>query len=185
MKANYNEVLEKEMDELLKPLYEYGYDGDGQFTYLLDELKNKFNETNYPGYLYRIADLYDGCYLEPNKVDDYKDYLEKAAGMDYVPAINRLNERCLEDINFEMMFNGHMFERAIDFDDPYGKYLLAKYYMMESIYDNTMQGFFIVGLKLMKESADQGCEKAIKFMRNAQNSEVLKYIKKPEITILK
>ena len=24
-----------------------------------------------------------------------------------------------------MMFNGHMFERAIDFDDPYGKYLLA------------------------------------------------------------
>ena len=37
----------------------------------------------------------------------------------------------------------------------------------------------------MKESADQGCEKAIKFMRNAQNSEVLKYIKKPEITILK
>ena len=47
MKANYNEVLEKEMDELLKPLYEYGYDGDGQFTYLLDELKNKFKRAKF------------------------------------------------------------------------------------------------------------------------------------------
>ena len=165
MEPNYNIELEKEMDELLKPLYEYGYDGDGKFTHLLDELENKFKETNYPGYLYRIADLYDGCYLEPNKVDDYKEYLERAAELDYVPAMNKLNERCLEDINFEMMFNGHMFEKAAQFNDPYGKYLLAKYYMMQSIYDNTMKGFFKIGFDLMKESANQGCEKAIKFMK--------------------
>ena len=165
MESNYNELLEKEMDELLKPLYEYGYDGDGKYTHLLDELENKFKETNYPGYLYRIAELYDGCYLEPNTVDDYKDYLEKAAELDYVPAMNKLNEICLDDTNFDMMFNGRWFNRIKDFNDPYGNYLLAKYYMMQSIYDNTMKGFFKIGFDLMKKSADQGCEKAIKFMK--------------------
>ena len=176
MKANYNEVLEKEMDELLKPLYEYGYDGDGKYTYLLDELEKKYHDTKYPGYLYRIAELYEGCYLEPNKIDDYKQYLERAADLDYVPAINRLNEICLDDINFEMMFNGHMFSKAIDYDDPYGKYLLAKYYMMQSIYDNTMNGFFKIGLKLMKESANQGCKKAIQFIKTIKESEILDII---------
>ena len=96
----------------------------------------------------------------------------------YVPAMNKLSEYCLEDVNFEMMFNGQWFSKAYHYDDPTSKYLLAKYYMMQSIYDNTMKGFFKVGLEIMKESADQGCEKAIQFMKTIDIDEINKVMNK-------
>ena len=48
--TNYNENYEKNIQEIIKPIREQGLGYN--YDYLLDELKNKYHKTNYPGYSY-------------------------------------------------------------------------------------------------------------------------------------
>ena len=167
LQFNYNEELEKEMDQLLKPLYECSKGNEKQFFYLVEELENSYLKTNYPGYLYRI-----GFICEKYKFYNHKDYYQRAADLDFVPAINRMNELFLEEIQMKMMINGHMFSKPYYYDDSYGKYLLAKFYMMESICSDSMGSYFKFGLSIMKESVEAGCKEAIEFMKTINVDEI-------------
>lgn len=166
MKENYNEELEKEIEEMRYPFIEFEI-GRKQ---LLEKLNNRYQETNYPGYLYKIGLLYESNILRPKYAKEHYDYFRLAAEQNYLPALKKLIKISFNNINVEM-FMTNLWVMCDEHDlnllnDAEGKYLLAKYKMIQSIMSDHDELDFIDNIKLMKESSNQENGKAIKFMRN-------------------
>lgn len=164
---NYNEKLEKEIDEIMKPLIENGTGYDYQF--LFNQLNERYEQTNYPGFIYTIGFLYQRKILKSDNSKEHMIYYQRAAEQNYLYALLRLNETFLNDIDFELSMNNRWYSQPNNYkmlyNDPYGKYLLAKFNMLKCINDNEMDESFMGALCLMKESANSGCEDAIRFMQ--------------------
>ncbi len=165
-----NKYYEKDIDEILKPIQEKGL-GEN-YDYLLDVLINKCKETEYPGYLYILGMLYERNILKSENPKTVIYYYEEAALLNYLPALIRLNQICLEDIELKYDMN-----RLICFDsknykllkeDKEGKYLLAKLNMIHQILNDELDEYFLGALSIMKESANEGYEDAIYFMNHCK-----------------
>ena len=97
---NYNEKYEKEIDEIMKPLIENGTGYDYQF--LFDQLNERYEQTNYPGFIYTIGFLYQRKILKSDNSKEHIIYYQRAAEQNYLYALLRLNETFLNDIDFEL-----------------------------------------------------------------------------------
>ena len=166
MKSNYNEELEKEIEEIRYPFIEFEI-GRKQ---LFEKLNNRYNETKYPGFLYKIGLLYETNILRATIAKEQYDYYRLAAEQNYLPALKKLIKLCFNNINVEF-FLANIWVICDDhdltlLDDEEGKYLLAKYKMVQSIMSDHEELDFIENIKLMKQCSSQGNEKAIHFMKN-------------------
>ena len=162
MNKVFDENKEKMLDDFMRVIYRNSI----EFTnpkLILDKLLEYYEQYKYPGIYYRIGQLYEmGTF---RKIDKNKsmDYYEKASNEGYIPAMNRLAEIGL-DINFN---NNHHYalyavKSSEDYRDPYGTYLLAKYYLLSGILEN--KSYFKKGLSIMKESVKLGCSEAKQFL---------------------
>ena len=163
---NYNEQLEKNIEEMIKPVIEKGKG----FDYLYDELNNKYRETHYPGYIYKIGLLYETNLLETNNPRQHIKYYSDAANQNYLPAIIKLSEICLENIDYELTITSLWLIQNKNslMNDAYGKYLLAKHDLIRHILDDEKE-YISNDLSLIQDSANKGCKQAIKFMKNNSN----------------
>lgn len=164
---NINEQYEKDIEQILQPLKTHGL--GYRYDYLLDELQNKYKQTNYPGYLYYIGQLYEFQILKSPSARIHEKYYSDAANQSYLPALLKQNKICLDNIDYEITLNTLWFNQTINhqllIQDPYGKYLLAKINMIKCINDNSIDEYFMGALSLMKESANESCEEAIRFIQ--------------------
>ncbi len=166
MELNYNEEFEKEIEEMRYPFIEFEIGRKNLFK----RLEKRYQETNYPGFLYKIGLLYESNVLRSNYAKEQYDYFRFAAEQNYLPALKKLIQISFNHINMEILFANIflIFDNhdATLLHDEEGKYLLAKYKMVQSIMNDHEELDFINYIRIMKESSDQGNEKAMKFMEN-------------------
>lgn len=161
IQENYDEEIEKKLDDLLSFYYKNNFELTNPQD-MLNHLLNGYEKTKYPGIYYRIAYLYEKGAFRKLKQDLTIEYYEKAAYEGYIPAMQRLAEIGIEKNQFK--FASWACVLADDYQKPYGKYLLAKYYLISSLFDETFKSFFKKGFELMKESANDGCKEAMGYM---------------------
>ena len=165
MNKNYNEQYEQDIQEILNQFKGYGYNYD----YLLEIILNKYEETNYPGYLYILGLLYERKILKSKDSNIHLSYYKSAANMNYLPALIALNQICLEDIRSKIDHHTLVWNNKINYhilkDDKEGKYQLAKLKMISQILNDELDEYFLGALTMMESSAKEGCEEAIIFMK--------------------
>ena len=166
MKTKEEILLEKEIEEMRYPFVEFEI-GRKQ---LFEKLNHRYNETNYPGFLYKIGLLYESNILRPKVVKEQYDYYRLAAEQNYLPALKKLIKLCFNNINVEF-FMTNLWVMCDDHDltllnDEEGKYLLAKYKMVQSIMSDHEELDFMENIKLMNQCSCEGNKKAMKFMEN-------------------
>lgn len=160
---NFDEQLEKELDNYFKILYRYDIESYSPHI-VLKHLLDVYNKTNYPGIYYRIGNLYEYGYFKKLKENKSIHYYELAAKQGYVPAMNHLAELGLREFKIHGYRYAHWsVTSATKYNDSYGKYLLARYCLLDGISTNNKQQIKD-GVQFLKESTDQGNEEAKEFL---------------------
>ena len=166
MKPKFNKKYEKEINEILEPIFEKKNNKNND--YLLEMLNQRYEETKYPGFKYAIGLLYEKSILYSNQEKKHYKYYDDAASKNYLPALIKIMELYLSHIYYETTMNGICIIPNDNYnnmkDDPYGEYLLAKYEMIRSIVMNDEHKYFKNGLILMTDSADKGNKDAQMFI---------------------
>ena len=161
---NYDEQQEKKLDEFLKIIYQNSLDFNNPGL-VLNKLLEIYEKTNYPGVLYRIGNLYEFGFFKKLKEDKSIHYYELASNKGYVAAMNRLAEIELKNTNtHKYKYIKWAIKSADEYHNPYGKYLLAKYYLISGIFEDPMKEYFKKGIQFMKESAKLGCKEAQEYI---------------------
>ncbi len=164
MNKNFNEKIEKDLDNYISLVYKYNY----EVTHA-EEISNKllecFETTKYPGIYYRIAYLYEAGAFKTLKEDKSIEYYKRAARLNYVPAMNRLAEIGLKNTNKHLFKYANFAEKsAIQFEDNYGTYLLARYLILDGILEHSSKECFKQGIEMMRKSAELGCTEAKQYL---------------------
>lgn len=166
MNKVFDEKIEKMLDDMIRVMFRNSL----EFTnpkLILDKLLECYDKTKYPGIYYRIGQLYEMGTFRKLKNDLSIDYYEKASHEGYVPAMNRLAEYgLLKFIRYDFKYILHAVKSSEDYHDPYGTYLLAKYYLVTGVLEGNH--YFKKGLSIMKESAKLGCKEAKQFLDDAE-----------------
>ena len=166
MNKVFDEKIEKMLDDFLRDVYRNSIEYTNP-KLILDKLLEFYEQSKYPGIYYRIGYLYEMGVFRKFDKDKSIDYYEKASHEGYVPAMNRLAEYgLLKFIRYDFKYILHAVKSSEDYHDPYGTYLLAKYYLVTGVLEGNH--YFKKGLSIMKESAKLGCREAKQFLDDAE-----------------
>lgn len=166
MNKVFDEKIEKMLDDFLRVVYRHSIEYSNP-KLILDKLLEYYEQCKYPGIYYRIGYLYERGVFRKFDKDKSIDYYEKASYEGYVPAMNRLAEIGLTiHINHNHKYALFAVKAYEDYHDPYGTYLLAKYYLVSGVLEGNH--YFKKGLSIMKESAKLGCKEAKQFLDDVE-----------------
>lgn len=165
-----NDKYELEINDIIQPILHKKTNRN--YDTLLEKFNHRFEETNYPGFIYVIGLLYEKSILHSNKPNKYYLYYVDAASQNYLPAIIKILELYLYHVYDETVINGVSLYVEENYknivNDSYGEYLLAKYGMIRSIVMNDEHEDFNDALVLMKDSANKGCLEAKEFLKKSK-----------------
>ena len=166
MNKVFDENIEKMLDDYLRFVFRNSIEFSNP-KLILDKLLEYYDNTKYPGIYYRLGYLYEMGVFRNFDHDKSIDYYEKASYEGYVAAMNRLAEIGLTQlINHNHKYALFAVKSSEDYHDPYGTYLLAKYYLVTGVLEGNH--YFKKGLSIMKESAKLGCKEAKQFLDDAE-----------------